>query len=242
MLSVTLAVFGQSRIKVSGRVLDMSQSVPLPAVSVLSTGGTGTITDSSGHYTIYAYETDSIWFSYLDKPTPKFPVLTIRNTQSFEISLHVNVTELKEVFVKSPGYKLDSIRNREEYAKAFNFKKPGIGINLNPGGAVGLDLDQFIRMFQFSRNKRMLLFQERLLREEQERFIQHRFNKTLVKSITNLQGAELDTFMRRYQPDLFFTQISTDYEFRLYIKLSYEKYIRLKKALSELRKEENEPV
>ena len=239
MISATVAAIGQVRVKVSGRVFDMSQSVPLGAVSVLSTGGTGTMTDSTGFYTIYVHENDSIWFSYLDKPTPKYPVLSIRNIQNFEIALHVNVTELKEVFVKSRGYKLDSLRNREEYAKAFDFKKPGIGINLNPGGAVGLDLDEFIRIFQFSRNKRMVLFRERLLREEQERFIQHRFTKSLVKYITNLQGAELDTFMRRYQPDIIFTQFSTDYEFRLYIKQSYEKYIRLKKALSELRKEEN---
>ena len=236
----SLSAIAQVKVKVSGRVFDMSQSFPLPSVSVLSTGGTGTMTDSSGYYSIYVNEQDSIWFSYLDRPTPKYPVLTIRNIQNFEIALHVNVTELKEVFVKSPGYKLDSIRNREEYADAFNFKKPGIGINVNPGGAVGLDLDQFIRMFQFARNKRMLLFQQRLVREEQERFIQHRFTKTLVRKITGLEPPELDTFMRHYQPDLIFTQYATDYEFRLYIKESYEKYLRLKKAMSELRKQEND--
>jgi hypothetical protein len=182
-------------------------------------------------------ETDSIWFSYLGKPTPKYPISTIVNTLNFEVSLHVNVTELKQVTVKPPNYREDSLRNREEYARAFNYKKPGIGVNLNPGGAVGLDLDQFIQMFQFGRNRRMAHFRDRLLREEKERFIEHRFNRALVIKITQLRGADLDTFMVRYKPDLEFTQLATDYEFRTYIKLSYEKFIRLQKVMQELRKE-----
>jgi hypothetical protein len=103
-----------SQVKVSGRVFDMTQSIPLQSVSVMSTGGTGTVTDSSGHYMIVVHETDSLWFSYLGKPTPKYPVLTIANLQNFEISLHVNVTELKQVMVKPRNYKLDSTQNRED--------------------------------------------------------------------------------------------------------------------------------
>jgi hypothetical protein len=225
------------QVRVSGRVFDMSQSIPLQSVSVLSTLGTGTVTDSMGRYTIYVRETDSIWFSYLDKPTPKYPVRTITNIQNFEVSLHVNVTELRQVMVKPRNYKQDSIQNRIDYAKAFNFQKPGIGVSVTPGGAAGLDLDEFIHMFQFRRNKRMVAFRERLVREEQERFIDHRFNRGLVIRITQLRGDDLDTFMIQYKPDLFFTQTATDYEFQLYIKLSSEKYQRLKKAMSDLRKE-----
>src|SRR5438105_3239336 len=155
-----------SQVQVKGKVFDMSQSVPLQAVSVMSTGGTGTVTDSLGRYMIVVHENDSIWFSYLGRPTPKYAVQSIANTQNFEVSLHVNVTELKQIMVKPRNYHLDSIANREEYAKAFNFKKPGIGVVNTPGGAIGMDLDQFIEMFQFRRNKRMVAFRQRLEREE----------------------------------------------------------------------------
>jgi len=227
-----------SQVQVKGKVFDMSQSVPLPSVSVMSTGGTGTITDSLGRYMIIVHENDSVWFSYLGKPTPKYAVKAIANLQNFEVALHVNVTELKQIMVKPRNYHLDSIQNREDYAKAFNFKKPGIGVVSTPGGAIGMDLDQFIEMFQFRRNKRMVAFRERLLEEEKDKFIEHRFSRALVIRITQLHGAELDTFMLRYKPDLLFTQMATDYEFQSFIKTCFEKYQRLKQIMGELKKEE----
>lgn len=222
--------------QVKGKVFDMTQSIPLQSVSVMSTSGAGTTTDSLGRYTIRAGENDSIWFSYLGKSTPRYPVNTIGNLQNFEVSLHVNVTVLRSVMVKPPDYHLDSIQNRKDYAKAFNFKKPGIGVVSTPGGAVGMDLDQFIDMFQFRRNKRMAQFRDRLIREEQDKYIEHRFSRSLVIKLTGLRGPELDTFMRRYKPDLYFTQVATDYEFQSYIKICYERFIRLQKVLSELRR------
>lgn len=216
----------------------MTQSIPLQAVSVMSTGGTGTATDSLGRYMIFVKEKDSIWFSYLGKSTPKYPVNTIPNLQNFEVSLHVNVTVLRPVMVKPPNYHLDSIQNRKDYAKAFDFKKPGIGVVSTPGGAVGLDLDEFIQMFQFRKNKRMAAFRDRLIREEQDKFIEHRFSRALVIRLTGLRGGELDTFMVRYKPDLLFTQFATDYEFQSYIKACYEKYIRLKLIMGDLKKAE----
>jgi len=236
MLLAAAPAFAQ--VKVSGRVYDMSRSVPLASVSVMSTSGTGTVTDSTGRYMIVAHENDSIWFSYLGKPTPKYPIQTIGNIHNFEVSLHVNVTELKRVFIAPPNYRMDSIQNRRDYADVFNYKKPGIDVALAPGGGAGLDINQFIEMFQFRRNKRMAAFRDRLIREEQEKYIEHRFNRALVIKITGLRGAELDTFMKRYKPDLLFVDTATDYEMALYIKQCYEKYVRLKQVLNELRKED----
>ena len=66
-------------------------------VSVLSTSGTGTVTNADGYYEIEVTEKDSIWFSYLNKPTVKFPVMRIGNPMQFDISLQVNVPVMKEV-------------------------------------------------------------------------------------------------------------------------------------------------
>lgn len=241
LVSVSVAGFGQVQIQIKGKVFDMTQQVPLNSVSVLSTGGVGTVTDTLGRYTIYVNENDSIWFSYLGKGTPKYPVKTIPNQMNFEVSLHVNVTELKPIMVKPRNYHLDSIANREEYAKAFNFKKPGLGI-VSPasgttGAAVGVDLDQLIDVFQFKKNRRMAAFRDRLIEEEKEKYIEHRFSRALVIRLTQLHGIELDTFMVRYKPDLIFVETATDYEFQSYIKLCFEKYKKLKEIMGELRKE-----
>lgn len=216
----------------------------MQAVSVLSNSGAGTITDSLGRYSILVPENDSIWFSYLGKPTPKYSVQSVRNLQTFEVALHVNITELKQVMVRPPNYKLDSIQNRLDYAKAFNFEKPGIGISTGPvtsGSApagVGLDVNEFINMFRFRRNRNMLAFQQRLLREEQDKYIDHRFSRALVIKLTKLKGADLDTFMARYRPPLFLVQNATEYEFQLYIKNCYEKFHKLQLIMGELKRED----
>src|SRR5678815_289035 len=94
-----------AQVRITGRVYDISKYRPLEAVSVLTTSGSGTVSDSLGNYTIIVRENDSIWFSYLNRPTPKYPVRSIMNYQNFEISLHVNSTELKEVKIMPRNYR-----------------------------------------------------------------------------------------------------------------------------------------
>ena len=48
-------------------------------------------------------------------------------TTGFDIALHVNPTELAEVRVAPRNYHLDSLQNRKDYEKIFNYTKPGLG-------------------------------------------------------------------------------------------------------------------
>jgi hypothetical protein len=212
--------------KVKGNVYDSSRNYPIELVTVLSTSGKGAITNTDGYYEIEVTEKDSIWFSYLNKPTIKFPVLKIANPFAFDISLKVNVTVLKEVKVRQRNYKVDSTQNREDYAKVFDFQKPKLKtVTPQYGAAAGFDLDEIINMFRFKRNKSMLAFQKRLLMQEQEKFVDHRFNKALVRRLTALTGNELDSFMLIYRPPYQFILLTSEYEFQEYIKEAYRRYI-----------------
>jgi hypothetical protein len=211
---------------IHGTVFNMYRTRPLEAVSVVSTSGRGTVTDSNGNYALVVEPTDSISFSYLGRSTVKYPVSSINTQASFDIALHVNPTELNPVRVAPRNYHLDSLRNREEYARVFDFKKPGLTISgpESGGGGVGFDLDALINVFRFTRTRRMVAFQKRLIEEEQDKFVDHRFNHSTVKKITHLDGNDLDTFMIKYRPSYEFTKISTDYEFYDYIKLAFNQY------------------
>lgn len=83
-------------------------------------------------------------------------------------------------------------------------------------------------MFRAKRNRSMESFRQRLLQEEQEKFIDHRFNKALVRRLTQLDGQELDSFMRTFRPSYYFTKLAGDYEFQYYIK---EALYRFRKGL-----------
>ena len=195
----------------------------MPGVSVMSSSGKGTTTNNEGHYEIDVSENDSVWFSYLGKPTMKYAVLKMNDPLHFDISIQINIPVLKEIKIRPPNYKLDSIRNREEYARIFNYQKPGLRTNSSQTTA-GFDLDEIINMFRFKRNKSMAAFQKRLLQEERDKFVDHRFNKGLVIRLTKLSGNELDSFMRLFRPSYQFTLLTSEYDFQKYIKDSFTRY------------------
>jgi carboxypeptidase-like protein len=223
-------LFAQQQITIRGTVYNMNRTKPLQSVSVVSSSGRGTITDSSGNYSITVSEQDSISFSYLGRATFQFPVKMINAYNNFDIALHVEPTELKTVHVTPKDYHMDSLHNRQDYAKYFDYKKPKFKIS-DPGNGengVGLDLDEIINMFRFNRNRRLAAFQKRLIQDEQDKFVEHRFTHALVRKITHLNGPELDTFMIKYKPSFAFAQTSSDYDFDDYIKLAYLQYKKTK--------------
>jgi len=212
--------------KIRGTVFDSSRRYPIELVTVLSTSGKGTITNEEGYYEIEVTEKDSIWFSYLNKPTMKFPVTKINNPFSFDISLQVNIPVLKEVKVRQRNYRQDSLQNRQDYAKIFDYQKPHLKtVTPQYGAGAGFDLDEIINMFRFRHNKSTLAFQKRLIAEEQEKYVDHRFNKALVRRLTSLTGNELDSFMLVYKPPYEFVLLTSDYDFQEYIKEAYRRYL-----------------
>ena len=219
----------QGYITISGAVFDITARQPIEAVAVLSTSGNGTLTDSLGRYSITVKWSDSIWFSMLGKTTMKYPVDTIANVEQFNIMIHVRVGDLPEVRIRSKNYKLDSIENRKDYAKVFNFKKPTLSLssnkNYNPGGvSVGFDLQEIINMFRFKRNRSLAALQKRLLQQEQDKYLDYRFNKNFVRKLTKLQQPELDSFMNKYRPDYELLKTLNDLEFGYFIEKDFEQY------------------
>ncbi len=232
--------FAHAQFKLRGAVYDSSRTYPVEAVSVLSTSGRGTVTDAKGHYELMVNETDSIWFSYLNKPTIKFPVAKILDPTQFDLALQINMRMLKEITIRPKSYRLDSLQNRLDYEKVFNYKKPSLATMTNIGAnGAGIDINELICAFQFRRNKSILKFQQRLLLQEQDKFIDHRFNKLLARRLTHFDSSNLDRFMVLYRPVYEFTLYASDFEFQTYIKKMAENFRHAKK-LSEIKKENGE--
>jgi hypothetical protein len=216
----------KAQTELSGIVYDSSGKTPLEAVSVLGSSGQGTVTDVNGRYHIKLNEKDSVWFSYLGRSTQKYPAWVVLSLSEFDVTLQVNVPVLKEVKVLTHDYKEDSVQNRMDYAKVFNYKKPSLGSIITSFSPLGItvDIDELIRAFQKKKMRTQLQFQRRLIEEEHNKFIDHRFTKTLVKKLTGLDGESLHEFIVRYRPGYLFTVSSSDYDFRAYILDCLRKY------------------
>lgn len=212
----------------SGNVLDKSKLNLVPEVKVISTGGTMSMTDSMGRYTIIVKPGDSLYFVYNNKPTQRFPVDKISNSAQFDVSLHVFVnskyTVLKEVVVFSKTYREDSLENRQAYADVFEYKKPGISTSTAPGGMAGADVNELINFFRFKRNKRLKAFQNRLEDQEKEHYVNYRFNKITVGRITGLKPPQIDSFLVWYRPSYEFTAAADEITFNQYVLDAYYQF------------------
>lgn len=217
-----------AQIILSGTVFDSSKINFVPDVRVVSTGGLFGITDSLGKYHVTVSEKDSVTFIFRNKPTQKFAVKTITDPSHFDISLRINFkgkySTLKEVVVHSKSYREDSIENRLIYAKVYNYQNPTIRSSVTPSGNVGADVNELINIFRFKRNKRLKAFKIRLEAQEQEKYVTYRFNKTLVKRITQLDGEQLNMFMVKYRPAYEFTSEADELSFNQYILNCFYKY------------------
>lgn len=222
LVSLVLALSGQAvlgQVLIKGTVYDRSQFHTMQGVSVIGTSGKGTMTDSVGKYSIWLFPGDSISFSYLGKSTVKFPVKDIPNTSELDMSLNVNVDTLASVYVRPKNYLLDSLENRQEYQRIFDYDGPGgldnAKMGRGRGMGVGIDFDM---LFDGKRNRRMLAFQKRLVEEEQDKYVDHRWTRYVVKRVTGLQAPALDTFMRQYRPSYDFVKsFETDWDYYAYI-------------------------
>lgn len=220
ILSIALSQ-SYAQMIVAGTVFDSSKLYVVPNVQVLSTSGNMGYTDSLGNYKIAAFENDSISFYYNGKFTVKFPIAKMKDYQSFDISLRVRVDDkyklLRGVTVFSNSFKKDSLENRENYAKVFGSTKPGLRSTYDPGGPAGLDVGELIGVFQFRKNKQRMAFQNRLLSEEEDRYVDFRFSAKNIERITGLKSPELEEYQKLYRPSYYFTANSTLTQFYEYI-------------------------
>jgi hypothetical protein len=216
-------------VTVSGVVYDISGKRPIEAV-VVSAGIYRAVTDSLGRYIIIARAKDSISFSLFGKNTQKFPLDTVEDLHNFNIMIHVTGIDLPEVRVRNNYYRLDSIQNRHDYAKYFNYQSPGLKLSSNQqlfgsaGLTVGFDLDEIINVFRFKRNRNLGYLQKRLVSQEQEKYVNHRFTNRFVNKLTHLEGEALTKFMNYCRPSYELLGLLNDLELGDYIQRKYTAY------------------
>lgn len=232
IIMIALQSFGQD-IMVTGNVFDSSRKYIIPNVKIVSTSGALSFTDSSGKYNIMVRKDDSISFSYRNKSTTWFRVRDIKYPGAFDLALMVSLEDkyrlLREVIVVGKSYREDSLENRQRYAKIFNANTGQVGItagNAMMGSSAGLDPNDIINLFNFHRNRSLKNFQQRLLQEEADKFIDYRFNKKVVKTISGFDGTLLDNFMIEWRPDYNFTASTSDFEFYNFILEASRLYSR----------------
>jgi hypothetical protein len=219
---MTTAKLAVGQVIIRGTVYDHSEGKPLPGVSVLAVSGAGTSTDSLGHYSIRLAFGDSLYCSWLGKVTVKYAVKDIPPEQPFNLTVEeISVRSLPvfSVFSADRNYYEDSINNRQHYGKSFDYESRGAadGFKMSQRGGFGVGLD-LKSLLSPGDDNRALALQQRLEENEKDKYIDHRFNKALVKKITHLESPALDLFMELYRPSYdALHQFETEYDYYQWI-------------------------
>ncbi len=215
---------GRCQVQIKGTVYTRREGMPLRGVSVLSVDGGGTATDSLGRYNMSLASADSIFFSWLGKSTDKFAVKDISPNEPFDLNFdEVNVRSLPAISVNGPrDYMTDSFSNRTQYQNVFGYQaKSGPEekyVNQASNFGLGWDMNNLLNP---SADNRSQALQQRLVENEKDKYIDHRFNPALVKRLTGLESPALDSFMKSYRPTYdTLRAFETEYEYYQWISVS----------------------
>lgn len=204
----------QSRLLV-GRVVAAMSNRSTEGIMVEAKKSKGTaFTDGQGYFSLNVDPHDTLYYyvGKLAKSIP-YPIDSIRNWESYTIAIQTiewdmakarkygmpiegldpNVT-LENVTVVSRNYHKDSLENRLEYDKVFNYTNP----KFNPFTPVS----SVANLFAVKKKKRMKRMKNDLLFEEQQGYVDTRFNRTSVKKSIGapIDDTTLENYMRRYRP------------------------------------------
>lgn len=212
-----------AQVRLTGMVTDGDTRVGLPSVSIWNKRARiGTVSNETGRYYIEALPGDTIEFSMLSYVRTSIIATGISSTQNVELKRQI--FGLQGVNVRGRIYKRDSLAIRDEYEKYFGYKRPGAldvlkTLPSNPITALSYLIPSKAR-------KRKEKFGEQLQYWEEEKHIDYRYNPELVARLTKLESPALDSFMLTHRPSYAFLLNASDYDLMLFIKQSYDRYLR----------------
>lgn len=214
---------------VNGKIFESETQQPLEGVSIRNKrSGSGELSDRSGFYSVNAREGDSIEVYLLGYKRFKFSAAGLHPDETKNIYLTIEKFNLPGVEVLArKNVTKDSLRNRQDNAALFNYHRPSVAKAIL--GGVFHPISGLQNLTEMAKNRRMKHFQEHLVNEERDQYIESRFSRQDVEDITGLKGKELEDFMTLYKPTYEFTQQAATYDMLLYIKEKYAEYLKLKK-------------
>ncbi len=182
------------------------------------------LSDEDGSYKIQAVPGDHIAFSSVGHKADTITVTASILTASYPVYLEIKPQTLIEARVQYTNYQLDSMDRRKEYSWVYDHGNTPRVDRTRSGDGVGVDMNIFRNASSPAKERERL--QKRLQREEQEYYIDFRYNKEYVAQITRLHGDSLKTFMKKYRPSYEYCRKAATVDILVYINDCYKQYMK----------------
>jgi hypothetical protein len=226
VLLLGLVMNGNAQQFLTGKVYVNGSSDTLISVSIHNiTTQRYDLSDEDGSFRIQATPGDHIAFSSVGHKTDTVTVTASDLTASYPVYLEIKPQTLTAVRVgEFSNYQLDSMDRRKEYSWVYDHgnerrfeqdrKEDGVGVSMN-----------IFRNTSTAAKQRERL-EKRLLREEQDYFVDFRYNKDYVAKITHFQGDSLKAFMKKYRPSYDYCRKAATVDILVYINDCYKLYMK----------------
>lgn len=184
------------------------------------------LSEENGSYRIQVAPGDHVAFSSVGYVADTITVTASMLTAAYPVYLEVRAQTLKAIRVgEFSNYQLDSMDRRKEYAWVYNHENtPRMAKDRQGADGVGVTLNIFRNTS--SAAKQRVKLEKRLEKEEEDYYVDARYNKDYVTKITKLKGDSLAEFMRRYRPSYEYCRKAANVDILVYINDSYKQYMK----------------
>jgi len=212
LLSICFEISAQNTVK--GKVYDAQTDSIIAGVNVYNLNTKQSVrSGNDGSYTIAASEGDRIMFSRIGFRPDTATIIYSMLLALHDVTLYKEIITLKNVTVTS-SYQMDSLGRRNFYSDIYA-RQPGItGLNRPPDG-FGVSVSPFSYFSHRATQKRQL--KRRLLKQEEESYVDRSFPKEWVAKLTGLRGDSLTRFMTLYRPSYKFCRKTNREKMLLYV-------------------------
>jgi len=215
---------GSAQTFLTGKVRKKGSAEILVSVSIQNhTQRKYDLSDEGGNYRIPAREGDQLFFSSVGFITDTLIVTSDMLAGDFPVLLETRIVALPSFQVGSlSNYQLDSMARREEYKWIYEHGNVQRVEKERHGDGVGLSLDLFRNASKGDKDREKL--KKRLLKEEEQHYIDYRYNREFISRLTHLKGDSLQKFMEQYRPTYDYTRKAANVDILIFINDSFKKF------------------
>jgi hypothetical protein len=183
------------------------------------------LSDERGTYRIQSAQGDVLIFSHVGYTSDTIVVDTSMQAGDYPVYLEPRAQTLKAVEVGSlSNYQLDSMARREEYSWVYGHGNPPRLERKRSGDGVGVSLDIFRNASREDKDREKL--KKRLMREEEDYYIDFRCSREYISRLTKLKGDSLQQFMMHFRPTYEYCRKAATVDILVFVNDSYKKFMK----------------
>ena len=183
------------------------------------------LSEENGSYRIQAVPGDRVIFSHVGYKADTLIITTGMLSGDYPVYLEQKAQTLQAVRVgELNNYQLDSMARRQEYSWIYDHGEQKLVERERKGDGVGVNLAIFRHTSSIDRQREGL--KKRLIKEEQDDYVEYRYSRDYVAKLTHLQGDSLFRFMRDFRPSYDYCRKAATVDILVFINDSFKKFMK----------------